>query len=143
MVNTALITTAADIDIFLTKLNSSGGLVASRRFGGDNNDGVNIKPKDKDGQGAISIRQNYGDDARSEVIVDGSRNIYLASSTQSSNYPVTDNAFQKRLNNGANTGSQDGVIIKTSPDLKTVYLSSYLRWLGQRCSFCFSLKSYR
>ncbi|MDQ2751988.1 MAG: hypothetical protein M3R72_03100, partial [Bacteroidota bacterium] len=131
--------TAADIDIFLTKLNSSGGLVASRRFGGTNNDGVNIKPKDKDGQGAISIRQNYGDDARSEVIVDGSGNIYLASCTQSADYPVTSNAFEKTFNNGSTSGSQDGVIIKTSPDLKTVILSSFLGGSGNDATFVLAL----
>ncbi len=130
---------AADIDIFLTKLNSSGGLVASRRFGGNNNDGVNIQPKDKQGVAAVSIRQNYGDDARSEVIVDGSRNIYLASCTQSGDYPVTDNAFEKNFNNGSTTGSQDGVIIKTSPDLKTVFLSSYLGGSANDAAFVLAL----
>ncbi len=130
---------SGDIDIFLTKLNSSGGLVASRRIGGTNYDGVNIKPKDKS-NGAESIAKNYGDDARSEVQVDGSQNIYLASCTQSSDYPVTANAFQKTFNNGgSNNGGQDGVIIKASPDLKTMILSSFLGGSGNDATFVIAL----
>jgi hypothetical protein len=48
-----------------------------------------------------TIRRNYGDDARSEVIVDGDGNIYLASCTQSAGaldgfgaFPTTTGAAQ-------------------------------------------------
>ncbi len=123
-----------DIDIVLTKLNGSGALMASRRIGGTRDDGVNIRPKYKEPGGTASLRRNYGDDARSEVITDGSKNIYLASNTQSSDYPVTANAFQQ-----VNGGQQDGVIIKASPDLSTIYLSSYLGGSGNDANFVLAL----
>ncbi len=111
-------------DIFITKLNAAGtGLIGSRRIGGPGSDGVNYSPKYVAKTGAQSLRLNYGDDGRSEVILDGSDNIYVASCTQSLNatFPTTPTAFQK-----TGGGGQDGVVIKTTPDLRTVLLSSYL-----------------
>ena len=124
-----------DFDIFLAKFNMNGGLVAGR-FGGDNMDGVNINPKDLDGKNAISLRQNYGDDARTEVISDGAGNIYLASCTKSSNFPVTTNAFQPVFG-----GSQDGVFIKTSPDMATIFCASFLGGKGDDAAFVLALNT--
>ncbi|TKK69948.1 PKD domain-containing protein [Ilyomonas limi] len=123
-----------DFDIFLAKFNSNGGLVAGRRIGGDAWDGVNIGPKDLDNKNAISTRQNYGDDARTEVITDAAGNIYLASCTKSSDFPVTANAFQKTFG-----GSQDGVFIKTSPDIATIFCASYLGGKGDDAAFVLAL----
>ncbi len=123
------------IDIFIAKLNSTGGLSASRRIGGSQNDGVNIRPKYVGAKGIVSLRRNYGDDARSEVLVDANRNVYLASCTQSSDFPVTDNAFQKQFGGG----DQDGVIIKTSPDLRTILLSSHLGGTANDAAFVLAL----
>ena len=123
-----------DFDIFLAKFNVNGGLAASRLFGGDAADGVNYGPKDLDNKNAISLRQNYGDDARTEVIVDASGNIYLASCTKSSNFPTTTNAFQTKFG-----GSQDGVFIKASPNLATVLCSSYLGGQGDDAAFVLAL----
>lgn len=123
-----------DFDIFLAKFNSNGGLVASRRIGGNSMDGVNINPKDLDARNAISLRQNYGDDARTEVIVDGTNNIYLAACTKSSDFPVTANAFQKTFG-----GSQDGVFIKLSPDMNTVFCSSFLGGRGDDAAFVLAI----
>lgn len=124
-------------DIFITKLNASGtGIVASRRFGGTGIDGINIRAKSVNPTGAVSIRRNYGDDARSEVIVDESGNIYLASCTQSNDdYPTTPNAFQKSFGGGL----QDGVFIKTSPDINTVITSSYIGGGGDDAAFVLAL----
>ena len=125
----------SNIDIFISKLNASGGLVASRRIGGTKDDGVNIRPKYVGSKGISSLRRNYGDDARSEVLVDAARNVYLASSTQSADYPVTDNAFQKSFGGGA----QDGVVIKASPDLQNIILSSHLGGSGNDAAFVLAL----
>lgn len=131
---------ASDKDIFLTKLSGEGTLLASRRFGGTGEDGVNIAPKYVS-DGARSIRRNYGDDARSEVLTDASRNVYVAGCTQSRDFKTTANAFQTIIGNGNATGvtPQDAVIIKTSPDLKTVYLSSYLGGKGDDDAFVLAL----
>ncbi len=122
-------------DIFLAKLNPDGtNLISSRKFGGKGSDGVNIAPKYASSpRGASSLRRNYGDDARSEVIVDNNDNVYLASCTRSGDYPVSANAFQKVLG-----GAQDGVIIKASPDLNNI-TTSYLGGNGDDAAFVLSL----
>ena len=122
-----------NFDIVLTKLNAAGsGLVGSRVLGGSSHDGVNIANKYPTAQpgnvGAISLRRNYGDDSRSEVIVDSVGNIYLASSTQSTDFLTTPNAFQTKPGATSSTSGryQDGVLIKTNPDLSSILFSSFL-----------------
>lgn len=120
-------------DIFLTKLNANGtALIGSRKIGGPQNDGVNIRAKYAGVSGSESIRRNYGDDARSEVILDQAGNIVLASNTKSgSSFPVTANAFQRTPGGGP----QDGVIIKTTPDLNTILFSSFIGGTGNDAAF--------
>jgi len=119
-------------DIILTKLNSLGNIVASTRIGGSGDDGMNIKPKYSNTPqlpyGTLSINRNYGDDARSEVIVDENNNILLASCTQSTDFFVTPNAFQQ-TNGGAAVAmnrKQDAVFIRASNDLSNILTSTYL-----------------
>ncbi|RYE20054.1 MAG: PKD domain-containing protein, partial [Sphingobacteriales bacterium] len=108
-------------DIVITKLNPTGSaIVGSAKIGGSGDDGVNIRPKyPVVSPSATSLRRNYGDDARSEVILDASNNVYLASATQSNDF-FTRNAVQ-----AASGGAQDGVIMKLSPDLTNVAFSTY------------------
>jgi gliding motility-associated-like protein len=110
-------------DIIVTKLNPSGtALLGSVKIGGTGDDGVNIREKEADGTngpGTDRLRRNYGDDARSEVILDGSNNVYVASCSQSNNFP-TANAFQT-----ANLGKQDGVILKFNSNLSGLLFSTY------------------
>lgn len=76
-------------DIIVTKLNATGSaLIGSVLIGGGGDDGVNIRHKYTT-LGAESIDRNYGDDARSEVILDNAGNVLFASCTQSANFPVT------------------------------------------------------
>ncbi|GEO10317.1 hypothetical protein SAE01_28130 [Segetibacter aerophilus] len=108
-------------DIILTKLDATGStLIGSRKIGGSSNDGVNIRPKYTAPYGTESLRRNYGDDARSEVILDNSGNVLLASNTQSSDFPVSSNAFQTTFG-----GLQDGVILRVNGDLSTILYSTY------------------
>ncbi|HVY73342.1 MAG TPA: PKD domain-containing protein, partial [Puia sp.] len=125
-------------DIILTKLNATGtALIGSRMIGGTQNDGVNIAPKysnDIVPMGQNSLRLNYGDDGRSEVILDDAGFVYLASCTSSNDFPYTVNAFQK-----SNAGKQDGVFIKTSPDLSTILAASYLGGSADDAAFALAL----
>jgi gliding motility-associated-like protein len=108
-------------DIFLTKFNAGGtALIGSRLVGGSGSDGVNIAPKYVS-SGAIATRRNYGDDARSEVILDNAANIYLVSCTQSGDFPTTSNAFKRNL-----SGSQDGVFVKMTNDLSSIITSTLI-----------------
>ncbi len=125
-------------DIVLTKLNAGGtGLIGSRIIGGTKNDGVNIAPKYSNNivrMGQSSLRLNYGDDGRSEVIMDKSGFVYLASCTSSPDFPVTPNAFQKNIG-----GNQDGVFIKTSPDLSNILASSYIGGNSDDAAFALAI----
>ncbi len=133
---TSVTTTGELFDIFVAKLNSTGTtLLNAVRIGGSGDDGVNIASKYPPDQpfGAVSLRRNYGDDARSEVIVDNSNNVYVVAQTQSSNFPVTANAFQR-----SSGGKQDAVILKFSSSL-TLLFASYLGGSGDDAAFVLSL----
>ena len=124
-------------DIILSKLSADGkSLLASRKFGGSSDDGVNIAPKyaNLSSGNNQSIRRNYGDDAHSEVIVDNKNNIYLASCTQSADFPTTSNAFRKSLG-----GFQDGVFIKASSDLNTIDNCTLLGGDGDDAAFVLNI----
>lgn len=130
-------------DIFLTKFNATGtAVINSIRIGGTGNDGVNIRPKYPTGStnGAITIRRNYGDDARSEVIVDENDNIYLASCTQSADYPTSMGAAQTVKGNTPIGGIyQDAVLIKTTPDLSSILFSTLFGGNGDDAAFVLAL----
>ncbi len=145
-VTTPLIGTTGGYDIVLTKFNASGsGLIGSLRIGGSGDDGVNIKPKyvglGIPGQtdGAFETRRNYGDDARSEVILDGSNNIYLASSSQSIDFPTTSGVFQKTFGGGGDIIKQDGVILKFNANLSVNLFSSFFGGSGNDACFVLSI----
>jgi gliding motility-associated-like protein len=114
-----------DYDIVVTKLNATGSaLIGSKRVGGTGNDGVNISTTRS---GTNSLQRNYGDDGRSEVILDAAGNIYVASCTQSAGnnstkFPTSAAAFQPNFGGG----SQDGVIMKFTPDVSIMTFASYL-----------------
>ncbi len=108
-------------DIVVTKLNASGSaLIGSMRIGGKEDDGVNIRDESS-AQGISSLKRNYGDDARSEVLLDGGNNIYVASCTQSSDYKTSAGAFQS-----VRGGKQDAVVLKLNADCNAVLFSTLL-----------------
>jgi gliding motility-associated-like protein len=114
--------TCKDFDLFVTKFTADGGaLIGSRKIGGDGPDGVNFQPKYVEPLGTHELRLNYGDDGRSEVILDNANNIYVAACTQSDNFPVTAGAFQPKSG-----GKQDGILLKLSPDVSNVLFSSFI-----------------
>ena len=99
-------------DIAVTVLSADGSsLIGSTYFGGSLNDGLN-----EDG----TLTYNYGDIFRGEVIVDELDNIYIASSTASSDFPVTAGALDQTIG-----GAQDACLAKFNSDV------SVLNW----CTF--------
>jgi gliding motility-associated-like protein len=123
----------AGFDIIVTKLNATGtALIGSKKIGGSGDDGVNISVS----RGLQSLQRNYGDDGRSEVILDGGGNVYVASSTQSmANFPVTPGAFQTT----AGGGNQDGVLLKLTPDISNLIFASYLGGSANDAAYVLSL----
>ncbi len=106
-------------DIIVTKFNPAGtSLLASTFIGGSGNDGINI---DDDETFLGSLKKNYADDGRGAVHVDAGNNVYVASCTQSTDFPVTGACFQPN-----NAGMQDGCIFKFNPTLTALAFSSYI-----------------
>ncbi|MGI8600768.1 MAG: PKD domain-containing protein [Chitinophagaceae bacterium] len=124
-------------DIVVTKLNATGtALIGSKKIGGTLNDGVNISTS----RARSSLQYNYGDDGRSEVIVDAAGNIYLASSTQSGSsdpavgFPIV-GGFQSTFGGG----QQDGVLLKFPPDVSALTFSSFLGGSDNDAAYVLSL----
>lgn len=121
-------------DIILTKLNSTGtALIGSRKIGGSSDDGANITACG--GDNAVSLQRNYGDEARSEVNLDASGNIYLASCTQSSDFPVV-GGFQS-----TKAGLQDGVVLKFNSTLSTLAFSTFLGGSGNDATYVLAINA--
>ena len=99
-------------DLFVSRLSANGGnLLASTFLGGTGNDGLNT---------ASRLKYNYADEVRGEIDIDLQNNIYIATCTQSSDFPSL-NSFQN--NNG---GGQDGCVIKMDNQLTSIIWSTYL-----------------
>jgi gliding motility-associated-like protein len=120
-------------DIVVTKLNAGGtNIIGSVRIGGTGNDGFNIR--DSHQNGPSELVNNYGDDARSEVILDGANNIYVASCTQSADFYTTGNAVQATFQ-----GAQDAVLLKLNSNCNAVLYSSYFGGSGYDAGFVLAL----
>ena len=99
-------------DIIVSRLSANGGnLLASTYIGGSGNDGLNTAQK---------LKINYADEVRGEIDIDKNNNIYLATCTYSTDFPIT-NTFQQN-----NNGNQEGCIVKIDNQLSTIIWSSYL-----------------
>lgn len=119
-------------DIVITKFNATGtALLGSVKMGGIGEDGINIRGKYTAPDGVDALRRNYGDDARSEVILDAGGNIVLSSCTQSNNFPTTSGVFQPNFGGGR----QDGVVVKFTSNLNTLLFSSYFGGSGDDACF--------
>jgi len=130
-------------DLFVAKLSADGSqLIGAKRIGGQGDDGVNNSPKyvNKFGKGTKDLRLNYGDDGRSEVILDNQNNIYVAACTRpaangTEDFPVTPGAFQPAFGGG----DQDGVLLKLSPDVGSLLFSSYIGGSSTDAAFVLAL----
>ncbi len=100
-------------DIFVAVLSVDGkSLVGSSYIGGNANDGFNDTR-------ALSIK-NYGDEFRGEVVVDADDNIYFASVTASTNFPLV------KPSQSVKGAGYDGVVCKLNRNCSQLLLSTYL-----------------
>lgn len=117
-------------DIYIGKFNTNGtALLACTFLGGSSNDGVNhvnhlstlntpFGPVQE--YATDSLQFNYGDQYRGEIQLDPSNNIYIASSTRSSDFPTV-NAFDNTLG-----GKQDAILAKFNSNLTTLLYCSFI-----------------
>lgn len=111
-------------DIYISKFSPDGSqLLASTFIGGTGNDGLNFRHYYNYNvmHGNDSIYYNYGDGARGEIVTDDLNNVYVGSSTFSTDFPVTGFPFQP-----ASNGLQEGVVFKLDYNLTTLVWSSYI-----------------
>ena len=114
-------------DIVITRLSYLGHrLEASTYVGGSGNDGY------KDPGNPLTFF--YGDDFRGDVIADANGNIYVASTTQSADFP-TGGGFQSAYGGGA----QDGLVFSMPPALNTMRWSNYLGGVGEDAVYSIKL----
>ncbi|MES2620863.1 MAG: PKD domain-containing protein, partial [Bacteroidota bacterium] len=115
-------------DIFVSKFNAAGTSLGGSTFvGGSGNDGINQNS-------TAQLQYNYGDQFRGEVIVDILNNIYVASSSLSSNFPVTAGVFQPAF-----AGTQDAIVFKMNTNLSALTWSSYLGGIGVDAGYSLKL----
>jgi gliding motility-associated-like protein len=106
-------------DIIIAKFNATGtALIGSTFVGGSADDGVNFSGNEAT---LGSLKYNYADDGRGDIILDTLNNIYIASCTQSTNFPVTGGCAQ-----ATNAGMQDGCVFKLDANLTMLVWSTYL-----------------
>lgn len=105
-------------DIILGKFNVNGGLMASTFLGGSGDDCVNYQAASFSYGGT---KYNYADDGRSEIMLDGASNVYVAACTKSANFPTTGGAYDATLG-----GTQDGCVFKMNSNLSALVFSTYL-----------------
>ncbi|RAJ83046.1 gliding motility-associated-like protein [Chitinophaga dinghuensis] len=130
---TKVIGTRGGWDIAVSMLSANGDkMVGSLVIGGSADDGVNMR--EQRAGGASVLLRNYGDDARSEVVVDNAGYIYVASCTRSNNFPVTGGVFQSSFG-----GSQDGVVMKINPLCQDIVWASYLGGTKEDAGFVIAL----
>lgn len=98
-------------DIFIVKLAEDGSdLLASTFMGGSDFDGLNSR----------TLRYNYADDFRGDIIVDTADNVYVASTTYSSNFP---NVKSVQFTRGS---VQDGCVFSLNKDLIRLRFSTFI-----------------
>jgi len=148
-------------DIIISRLSEDGSkLLASTYVGGTGNDGLNYDSITYGGSTYYYtyvpgigwekrthppsyfsvrgiLRDNYADEIRGSVIVDDKDNIYVATSTHSTDFPTTSNAFQKNYGGG----KQDGCVFKLDNNLNTLVWSSYIGGSGADGSYAITLDS--
>lgn len=127
-------------DIFVSRFSEDGSLLlASTYVGGSNNDGLNFRqlynPQRSNYysyaewyadyvtlmDGNDSLYYNYGDGARGELIVDDQNNVYVGSTTFSTDFPTTAGCIQDSLQ-----GMQEGVVFKLDYNMRNMIWSTYL-----------------
>ncbi len=102
-------------DIFVAKLNATGNvMLGSTYIGGSADDGLNW---------GNPLKYNYADQYRGEIVVDQTDYVFVASTTQSPDFPTTAGVFQPTYISGET--NQNACVIKLSPNLTSLNWSTF------------------
>lgn len=113
-------------DIALCKFSANGNqLLGSTFLGGSGNDGLNT---------VAVLKKNYADDVRGEIMIDANSNVYVVSSTTSTDFPTNANSVQPTQGGGI----QDGCVFKMNHNLTNLIWSTYLGGNGNDA--CYSIQ---
>ncbi len=129
-------------DIFISRFSADGSqLMASTYIGGSNNDGLNYRQHFNNSYTIImggndSLYYNYGDGARGEIITDDLGNVYLGSTSMSSDFPTSAGSPQPNYSAG-----QEGVVMKMDYNLKNLLWSTYLGGTGDDAVYSIDVDS--
>ncbi|MBC7426743.1 MAG: gliding motility-associated C-terminal domain-containing protein [Bacteroidia bacterium] len=110
-------------DIFVCKLSSDGSTLLGGTFIGGNSD---------DGLNSNTLRYNYSDDFRGDIIPDSLNHVYVASTTESSNFPL------KNASQTTKGSKQDGCVFSLDSSLRILQWSTFLG--GNSDDACYSVK---
>jgi gliding motility-associated-like protein len=117
------VTYNGNYDMYLAKLSVDGRqLLGSTYVGGSDEDAVNV---------GSTLSWNYGDIFRGEVVVDDNDNVYVITTTKSTDFPVTSGVFQSTFGGGL----QDACIVKLSQNLDSLLNSSFIGGSNEDAGF--------
>ncbi len=129
-------------DIFVSRFSADGTtLQASTYVGGSGNDGLNYRQHFNNNirtvmAGNDSLYYNYGDGARGEIITDDLGNVYVGSTTMSSDFPTTAQSVQPNHAPG-----QDGVVFKLDYNLRNMLWCTYIGGSGDDAVYSIDVDS--
>ena len=124
-------------DLVITRLNATGSaLVGSTYLGGSGNDGllpfdVYAAPTST----APQLAHNYGDPFRGDILVDAADNVYIASNTTSTNFPLA-----RGFNSTYRGGTSDALVLKLNPTLTALAWGSYLGGMASDAAYSIQLE---
>ncbi len=111
-------------DLVVSRLSANGSIMrASTYLGGSGNDGVLAQPS--------GISANYGDPFRSDVLLDGGGNVYVAAATASTNFPGLSRGFNATFRGGPS----DALVCQLAPDLSAVTWAGLLGGSGAEAAY--------
>lgn len=107
-------------DLYVAKLSADGtSLLGCTYMGGSANDGINTGV----------LHYNYADDFRGDILADKKGNIYAASCTRSSNFPLQRAAYSSLK------GGLEGVVFSFNGNLSSLKWSTYIGGSGDDAAY--------
>lgn len=107
-------------DLFVAQLSVDGSQLRRATYlGGKSNDGINFVSGQilSSSHSESPLAKNYGDQLRGDIITDADGNVYIATNTRSSDFPVINSDAAASWHGG----THDAVVAKFAPDLSVVW----------------------